>query len=506
MSLEILLSVFYLLLFLWLVSRLPFFRLDVIPKIWLPSILVLKVICGIGFWYVYTFYYKVRSEADIYKYFDDSKIMFDALSAHPGNFFRMFFGLDHYARLSDLYYSRMQVWSPRFENACNFENHSMVRLLAAFRLFSFGYYQVHNVFINMLSFSGLLAIYKTFVVYVRGKEKFLFAGVFLWPIVLFWGSAVIKESFILFASGFTIYYLHQLMCCKNSGVNKHAFRYLVLSMLFLFLLAMFKIALALLITLGYMAWYLSCRIRIWPAVINFMIIFLSSFFALIALARYTPYDCFKILVNKQTDFVNVSNGGVFLEGNNKIVFVAYDKRRQVLEQITDSVYKLHKGSSYFYFNLQYTDTTYVKDNKDTLAYHMYSMGAPAKQSISIPQLSSSPMSFIKNSPMAFLNALSRPFITDSKNVLLFLMALQNTLVLLLLIVSLIFADKRVLNEPAFWFCVFVVVGYYVLFGWVTPVLGALMRYKTNVFPLLITAVILLFNRHSDSAIIHPKRR
>jgi len=500
--LEIFLSIAYLLLFLWLISRLSFFRLTGIPPVWISGVFVLKVVCGVVFWYVYTFYYKIRSEADIYKYFDDSEIMFDALRHHPADFLKMVFGFDSTAHFQDLYYSKMQVWSPRFENSFNFENHTMVRLNALFRLFSCGYYQVHSVFINLLSFAGLTALYKTFEVYAERKKKLLFLSICLGPIVLFWGSGVIKESFILFAMGFAIYYLHQLLCPdKTSSRKVKGLCYCLLSISFLFLLATIKLALAVFVLMGCTAWYMSFKITIWPVVINFILVILLVFAGTVLLAGFTSHDYFKTLVTKQSNYINISNGGVFLEGHGKIIFISYDKRKQVLEQITDSVYKLRRGSSYFYYNIpKWTDTIYVKGSEDTLYYHLYSMAVPVKQSIQIPILSASPLSFIKSAPTAFMNALTRPFIGESKNTLVLFMAIQNAIFLLLLLLSLFFTNKVIFQEPAFWFCVLVVAGYYVLFGWLTPILGALMRYKTPVFPLFMIILVLLFDKFPKRAV------
>lgn len=450
---------------------------------------MLKVISGIGFWYVYTYHYPIRNQADIYKYFDDSKIMFDALRHNPSDFFKIFMGFDTDPYFYNLYYSKMQLWSPRFEHAINMESHTMIRLSVLFRFFSLGYYQVHNVFINLLSFAGLVALYKTFVTYATGKNKLLFIAIFLVPTVLFWGSGVIRESFVLFALGFTVYYW--IKCIEQDIRMKNV----VALILFLLILFFIKITLCILVVLGFMAWYLSVRIKRWPAALNYLLIIVLGFGGVITLAKLTPYNYFNTYVTKQVDFINVSNGGLYLLNINKMIFIPYDKREHLLDQVGDSLYKVHAGSNFYYFNMPISaDTFYVSNSTDTLIYKLFSASEPANSNIHIPLLSSDPLSFIKNAPTAFVNVFARPSVFESANLFTWVAALENELVLLMLIVSLLFIDKSRFKEPAFWFCVFLVVCFYVMIGWVTPSLGAIVRYKAVVFPFLMIALVLLFDQ------------
>lgn len=485
---EILLTLAYSFLFIWLITRLRFFQINGIPQIWLVAVFVLKVLFGIGFWYIYTYYYPVRNQADIYKYFDDSKIMFDALPQHPADFFKMLVGIDNSPYLDEEYYSKMQLWSPRFKHAVNLENHTMIRVSVLFRLFSMGLYQVHNVFINALSFAGLVALYKAFVGYVNGKSKLLFIAVFLVPTVLFWGSGVIRESFILFAMGFAIYYWNKLITENSNAKN------IVSVIVFVLLLFVIKITLCVLIILGCVAWYLSLHMQRWPVAMNFVLVTFLGFSSVVALAKLPSHNYFNTYVTKQIDFINSSNGGSYLLNNNKMIYVPYNKREQLLEQVGDSLYKVRPGSDYYYYNMPNSaDTNYVYNSTDTLTYKLFSATVPAKSTIHIPLLTASPWSFIKNSPTAFVNVFARPSVFESADPFTLIAAVENETVLLLLIIALMFINRSAFNEPALWFCLFLVTGFYVMIGWVTPTLGAIVRYKAVVFPFLMIALVLLFD-------------
>jgi hypothetical protein len=87
----------------------------------------------------------------------------------------------------------------------------MIRFSALVRLFSFGVYHVHTVFASFLSLIGLVALYKAFIGALPGMGRVLTAGTFLWPSVLFWGSAPIKEALLFLGLGLFLLNAFRLM-------------------------------------------------------------------------------------------------------------------------------------------------------------------------------------------------------------------------------------------------------------------------------------------------------
>jgi hypothetical protein len=191
-----------------------FFYLEGISRNAILGVFVLKILAGLAVWAIYTFYYTDRSTADIYKYFDDSKILFASLSTHPADYFKMLTGIGNNTPAFDHYYSEMHYWARKIDSSIYNDSHTIIRFNALVRLFSFGYYNVHTVFICFLSLTGLTAIYKTFDQHLKDKKKELFFAVFLLPSVLFWGSGVLKEGLIFFALGLLIYYCNKLFNLK----------------------------------------------------------------------------------------------------------------------------------------------------------------------------------------------------------------------------------------------------------------------------------------------------
>ena len=64
-----------------------FFDIEGVSKQTFSGIFILKIIFGLLLWAIYTFYYKDRATADIYKYFDDSKVLFDSLKINQIHYF-----------------------------------------------------------------------------------------------------------------------------------------------------------------------------------------------------------------------------------------------------------------------------------------------------------------------------------------------------------------------------------------------------------------------------------
>ena len=90
----VLLAIAYTALLLYWMRRIPFFaRIPGLPMRWVAGLFVLKILAGTALWAVYTYIYTDRLTADIFKYFDDSAVLYAALWDQPGDFFRMLFGI-----------------------------------------------------------------------------------------------------------------------------------------------------------------------------------------------------------------------------------------------------------------------------------------------------------------------------------------------------------------------------------------------------------------------------
>ncbi|TXB67016.1 hypothetical protein FRY74_02195 [Vicingus serpentipes] len=208
---EITITIFYFILFCFIINKLSFFDDEVITKKWFIGIFTIKVLVSILLTLIYTYYYTDRSTADIFKYFDDSKIMFEAIKTNPIDFVKMLFGIaNDTPYFNETYYDNMRFWYSQGSTNLFTDSHTIIRFNAFIHFFSFGYFNVHNVFINFISLLGLTAIFKVAKPYFENNKKLLFFAVFLAPSVLFWGSGLLKESIIFLGVGMLLLHLKQL--------------------------------------------------------------------------------------------------------------------------------------------------------------------------------------------------------------------------------------------------------------------------------------------------------
>lgn len=298
---EIMMILLYFLLFAWIIQKSRFFKSCSLPKYFLLSVFTIKVLAGIAMAFIYTHYYPIRAEADIFKYFDDSKIMYDSLKENPEDFFRMISGMyggkDYY--YMHTYYYEMNNWYKEYEGETFNDTHTIIRFNAVARIFSFGIYQVHTIFVCFLVMIGLVFMYKSFENHFTGKKLLLAIALFLLPSVVFWGSGVLKEALLLFAMGIFIYCVFELI--------KINFKWYIFAGIgFSFFLLIFLKIYALLILLPAIAAYAINRSRqIKFPVISYLICFVL---ALVIALNFTllkeNFDVLRILATKQQDFIN----------------------------------------------------------------------------------------------------------------------------------------------------------------------------------------------------------
>ena len=168
-----LLTVFYISLFVGLIYILPFFKEKYIHRGLVSGVFLLKIGAGFFLTWIYTTYYPERQAADIFKYFDDSKVIFSAVENHKYlDYLKMLTGVvNDNTYFDETYYNKMNHWYRMYDFNYN-DNHTIIRFNALVMLFSFGNFNVHTIFMCFLALFGVTAMYKGFV--CRGSHLILF--------------------------------------------------------------------------------------------------------------------------------------------------------------------------------------------------------------------------------------------------------------------------------------------------------------------------------------------
>ncbi len=408
-----------------------FFDIEGVSKQTFSGIFILKIIFGLLLWAIYTFYYKDRATADIYKYFDDSKVLFDSLKINPIHYFKMLLGVGNNTPEFKNYYGEMNFWARKIDSSIYNDSHTIIRFNAIVRLFSLGYYNVHTVFICFLSLIGLTGIYKIFIPFLQDKKRELLFVVFLLPSVLFWGSGVLKEGLIFFALGLLIYYTNKLFTIKSFMVS------LLVGSLLAF--SKFYVWLAVLPSLIFIVWV--NKINNHNMFKKFVFVVALIFTLGLNIDRFTSVqNPLVTLSQKQIEFTQIANGNTF-DINKKAIPVA------------GSVIAINK--------LEPTIFSFLINSPQALLNTVFR-----------------PFLWELKSPMMLMAGL--------ENLLI--------LAIIFLCLVFIKPLKQIQWKFVL-FCLSFVLIQFLIIGETTPILGAIARYKVPALPFLLIAFILMLDKH-----------
>jgi hypothetical protein len=109
--------------------------------------------------------------------------------------------------------------------------------------------------------------------------------------------------------------------------------------------------------------------------------------------------------------------------------------------------------------------------------------------VPVLQLKPTVGSFLANAPYAFNLAIIRPQFSDIRHLLSLAAAIEITGLLLLFAVYLIWNRKRIQHNPFSLFCLFFSAAALLIIGYTVNFLGAIVRYRSVVLPLLFVPVI-----------------
>jgi hypothetical protein len=124
----------------------------------------------------------------------------------------------------------------------------------------------------------------------------------------------------------------------------------------------------------------------------------------------------------------------------------------------------------------------------------YIQMVPGNSSIPIKQLKPNVGSFIKNTPQAISLAAIRPYPSDIYHLLSMAAAVEINLILLFLLILVFWRRKDgPVSWPVIWFILFFSLSLLLVVGFSVNNLGAIVRYRSIILPLLVTPMILSIN-------------
>jgi hypothetical protein len=206
---------------------------------------------------------------------------------------------------------------------------------------------------------------------------------------------------------------------------------------------------------------------------------------------FPALDFAKVIKRKQTDFINVAKGGMYLYHDSCYIYLNYYQREGRLEPVAERVYKLKKGFQYPSFKLGGTDTVMIDGATDNREFRLLYLLVPANSTFEIEKIEPSMTGVLRHVPISFVTTLIMPWLFTMKKSFAGVLLAENLLLLLYVFCSLCFFRKKQFPLALVLFCVSFVVILFSLIGLITPVVGALVRYRIPGIPFLIIAIALM---------------
>jgi hypothetical protein len=405
--LEHLLFIGYLLFFSWLVTKVKFFTKTGFSSPQLIILLLLKVMAGIFYGWIGLYYGNMAQMQDTWGYHLNSKIEYQLLLDHPGEYLTNLFQNPYEGGFMKFFTAQDSIWN-------DLKGNSFIKILSIFNIFSFGHYYVNVIIYSFISLFGAFAIFRVMDHAFPGKKVQVAIATFLVPSFLYWCSGIHREGLIFLGISIVVYQVY-----FGSVENRFSFKRILYILLGLLLMTLLRNFLLVILLPALFVWLLCIK---WPrytvAIYSFSyLFFIIAFFNLRAIKPEMDFP--QAVVNKQQEFLKL------------------------------------QGAS----------------------------------TIPITKLEPTAISFLKNTPQAISLAIIRPYPKDVRHLLSLAAAVEINLLLALFIVYLLFGIKNNPKKNFIWFCIFFSFSLLLAIGFSQNNLGAIVRYRSIVFPFLIVPLV-----------------
>ena len=392
------------------------------------------MIAGIGLTLVYTFYYPDRSTADIYKYFDDAQIIASTLPEHPKLYAELITGINDNDPRLELYVKQMKNWSAHSDQWLS-------------------YTQTRNF--NIFNSNRIITRFNAL----------------LWPISL--GNMYTHVLFMCFLSLCGLTALYRLLV--NNIREKQLPLFIVI---FLWPSVLFWCSGVLKDGLIISALYFLLYVGLdKDKILKRKIVYVLVIAGLIALLLITKYYVVLALIPAII--------GMSIQGFRRSIKPLHAQALAIA-----LCFIMMVGSSVVGFSPNGIDIIQAKREEALKAAIL----GDAKHYLFVDNLENSAFGFIRKIPEAAANGLFRPFLWETGNTpFIALTALENLVLMLLIIGVIAFPDKKQFNDSKVWILISFVICLALIIGFTTPISGGIVRYKTAFIPAFCSALVMLID-------------
>ena len=292
---EHLLFAAYLILFSWLVTKIPFFKRSGLTPGQLIIIFLLKVIAGIFYGWIGVYYGELAQMVDTWMFHYEGIKGYELLRSDPGEFFNSLFK-NNYQEYGKFLSDQNSWWN-------DLHNNFFIMIISFFNLLSFGNYYINVIFFSFLTLYGPIAIYRVMSDAFPTKQLAVLLTTFLLPSFIYWTSGIHKDGFVFAGFALIIYNIYFGLKTKSFSFK----RYLLIGV-GLFLILTLRNFLLIIILPALATWLLAERLRIKPILVfsGAYLLFAIAFFSLKYISPKLDFP--KAVVNKQQSFLSLQGG------------------------------------------------------------------------------------------------------------------------------------------------------------------------------------------------------
>jgi len=434
---------FWFAMLLWAIIKLPFFQKSGVKPLALSFVFVLKVIAGIGLTLVYTYYYPDRSTADIYKYFDDAQIIASTLPEHPQLYAEFISGINDTDPQLETYVKQMKNWSAHSDQWLSYTQTRNFNIFNSNRIITrfnalLWAISLGNMYTHVL-FMCFLSLCGLTALFTLLTSRTNEKQLPLFIVIFLWPSVLFWCSGVL-KDGLIISALYFLLYV---GLDRDK----IFQRKIVYVLAIVALIAILLITKYYVV------LALIPAIIGMFIQIMRRAIKPLHAHGLALAICFIMLVG--SSIIGFSPNGIE---------IIQAKREEALK------------------------AAILGDAKH---YHF------------VDNMENSAFGFIRKIPEALANGLFRPFLWETGNSpFIALTALENLLLMLLIIGVIAFPDKKQFNDSIVWILISFVLCLALIIGFTTPISGGIVRYKTAFIPAFCSALVMLIDFSKLGDCIH----
>ncbi len=314
-----------------------------------------------------------------------------------------------------------------------------IRVICLLVIPAFNSYLLATVIIAWVGYWGIWRMFLVFAaIYPKLKNSLAFAILFF-PSVLFWSSGILKDTITLSCTGWAIYCIYSVFILKRSQIS-----YSLLLLLNVYLILLIKPYIVIALLPGCLIWIFSERIN---SIRNTLV---------------------KVLLLSTIIIIcTVSGYFVFSQLNSYLGKFSLQKIAQTAEVIQKDLHQ-----SYYHG-------------------HGFDIGA----------VGNTATSFFTKSPQALAVGLFRPYIWETGNVVMLFSGLENTLILVLLLLMILrnrvkILLQRFIAEPLLFFSITYSAFFAYAVGISTSNFGALVRFKVAYLPFFVASILILLQAKS----------